>query len=167
MSTIGSVGGGSATVFPPYTVAPLDGLRSALGDGVQVDHEGGVRVHARQSAAAPELLRLPTGDGPGAEVRFLDDRKIRLPVDMHLLNSMAKIGRFHSEPLDMEKMDPDHPDNRPMIVAERPYFALHYWNGDGLITHFDTVEEHEVLARYNPRRQGLIRMLNKERWPDR
>lgn len=65
--------------------------------------------------------------------------------------------------LDMARMDPDHPDNRPMIVADRPYFALHYWNGEGLITHFDTVEEHEVLARFSPKRQGLIRMLNKER----
>lgn len=65
--------------------------------------------------------------------------------------------------LDLKMMDPDNPDERPMIVADRPYFALHYWNGDGLITHFETVEEHEVLARYNPRRQGLIRMLNKER----
>jgi 3',5'-cyclic-AMP phosphodiesterase len=65
--------------------------------------------------------------------------------------------------LDMEAMDPDHPDERPMIVADRPYFALHYWNGEGLITHFDTVEDHEVLARYSPKRQGLIRMLNKER----
>jgi 3',5'-cyclic AMP phosphodiesterase CpdA len=65
--------------------------------------------------------------------------------------------------LDLKAMDPDKPDERPMIVADRPYFALHYWNGDGLITHFETVEEHEVLARYNPRRQGLIRMLNQER----
>jgi 3',5'-cyclic AMP phosphodiesterase CpdA len=65
--------------------------------------------------------------------------------------------------LDMEAMDAEHPDNRPMIVADRPYFALHYWNGEGLITHFDTVEEHEVLARFSPKRQGLIRMLNKER----
>ncbi|HYD14312.1 MAG TPA: phosphodiesterase [Allosphingosinicella sp.] len=65
--------------------------------------------------------------------------------------------------LDMQKMDADHPDERPMIVADRPFFALHYWNGDGLITHFETVEEHEVLARFNPRRQGLIRMLNRER----
>jgi 3',5'-cyclic AMP phosphodiesterase CpdA len=65
--------------------------------------------------------------------------------------------------LDMEKMDAEQPDNRPMIVADRPCFALHYWNGDGLITHFDTVEDHEVLARFSPKRQGLIRMLNKER----
>lgn len=65
--------------------------------------------------------------------------------------------------LDLQKMDADNPDERPMIVADRPFFALHYWNGDGLITHFETVEEHEVLARFNPRRQGLIRMLNEER----
>ena len=50
-----------------------------------------------------------------------------------------------------------------MIVADRPYFALHYWNGEGLITHFESVEEHEVLARFIPRRQPLIRMLNEER----
>ena len=65
--------------------------------------------------------------------------------------------------LDMERMDAEHPDDRPMIVADRPFFALHYWNGDGLITHFDTVEDHEVLARFSPKRQPLIRMLNKER----
>lgn len=65
--------------------------------------------------------------------------------------------------LDLQKMDPDQPDERPMIVADRPYFALHYWNGDGLITHFDTVEEHEILARFSPRRQALIRMLLRER----
>jgi 3',5'-cyclic AMP phosphodiesterase CpdA len=65
--------------------------------------------------------------------------------------------------LDLEEMDPEHPDNRPMIVADRPYFALHYWNGDGLITHIQSVDDHEVLARFSPRRQPLIRMLNEER----
>ena len=60
-------------------------------------------------------------------------------------------------------MDVDAPDGRPMIVADHPWIALHYWNGRELISHFDTVEEHEVLARYIPKRQGLIRMLRKER----
>ena len=65
--------------------------------------------------------------------------------------------------LDMEPMDPEAPDDRPMIVADPPYFALHYWNGRELITHFDTVEDHEVLARFGPQRQPLIRMLIAER----
>jgi Icc protein len=50
-----------------------------------------------------------------------------------------------------------------MIVADHPWFALHYWNGQELVSHFDTVEEHEVLARFIPKRQPLLRMLKKER----
>ena len=64
-----TLGGGSATVFPPYTVAPLDGLRAALGDGVEVVHEGGVRAATRNSVAAPELLRLPGDGGAGRAPR--------------------------------------------------------------------------------------------------
>jgi len=65
-----TLGGGSATVFPPYTVSPLDGLRAALGSDVVVDHAVGVRAHSRIPAAAPGLLRHPDG-GEGVEVRFL------------------------------------------------------------------------------------------------
>jgi len=65
--------------------------------------------------------------------------------------------------LDLEPMDAEQPDGRAMIVADHPWFALHYWNGQELISHFDTVEEHEVLARFIPKRQPLLRMLKKER----
>jgi 3',5'-cyclic-AMP phosphodiesterase len=65
--------------------------------------------------------------------------------------------------LDMEPMDIDAPDNRPMIVADHPYFALHYWNGRELISHFDTSEPQEVLARFTTKRIPLIRMLREER----
>ena len=65
--------------------------------------------------------------------------------------------------LDLEPMDADAPDNRPMIVADRPYYALHYWNGRELISHFDTAEPHDVLARFTDARAPLIRMLNEER----
>ena len=65
--------------------------------------------------------------------------------------------------LDLDGIDPERPDGRPMIVADQPWFALHYWNGQELISHFDTAEEHEVLARFIPKRQALLRMLKKER----
>jgi beta-glucosidase len=65
-----TLGGGSATVFPPYTVSPLDGLREALGDGVQVDHAIGVVASTRTPVARAPYLRLPDG-GEGVEVRFL------------------------------------------------------------------------------------------------
>jgi beta-glucosidase len=66
-----TLGGGSATVFPPYTVSPVDGLRSAL-PGVEVTHALGVRAHTRLPVAQGPLAQLPDGSGPGVEVRFLD-----------------------------------------------------------------------------------------------
>jgi len=65
-----TLGGGSATVFPPYTVSPLDGLRAALGPGVRVDHGQGVRSSDRLPVAPVALLRRPDGT-EGVEVRFL------------------------------------------------------------------------------------------------
>ena len=65
--------------------------------------------------------------------------------------------------LDLGEMDPERPDGRPMIVAEPPAFALHLWNGRHLLTHFDTAAEHEVLARFTPQLQPLVRMLKAER----
>jgi beta-glucosidase len=62
-----TMGGGSATVYPPYTVAPLEGLRAA---GLHVTYAAGVYSSARVPAArAPWLLR-PDRSGAGAEVRF-------------------------------------------------------------------------------------------------
>lgn len=52
-----TLGGGSATVFPPYTVSPLEALRPAF---AEVTHAPGVRVHTR----------LPVAD-VSAEVRYL------------------------------------------------------------------------------------------------
>jgi beta-glucosidase len=59
-----TLGGGSATVFPPYTVAPLQGIRDALGDDVAVTHAPGVTAHTRLPIAAAPLLER-------AELRFL------------------------------------------------------------------------------------------------
>jgi hypothetical protein len=52
--------------------------------------------------------------------------------------------------LDLDSIDPDQPDGRPMIVADPPGYAIHYWNGAELISHYDHAGEHLVLARYEP-----------------
>jgi beta-glucosidase len=67
-----ALGGGSALVFPPYTVSPLEGLRAALGASVRVDHATGVRPTSRISPADIAMLGLPDASGPGLEVRFID-----------------------------------------------------------------------------------------------
>lgn len=65
--------------------------------------------------------------------------------------------------LDLDRIDPDKPDGRPMIVADPPAFALHYWNGERLISHLDTADDHTVLARYEPALQPLVQMLLTEK----
>jgi len=65
--------------------------------------------------------------------------------------------------IDFRDLDPEAPDGRDMIVAEAPGFALHYWTGRDLITHFGSGGEHPVLARYNARMQPTVRHILAER----
>lgn len=65
--------------------------------------------------------------------------------------------------IDFRALDPEAPDGRDMIVAESPGFALHYWTGRDLVTHFGAGGEHPVLARYNARMQGTVRHILAER----
>ena len=65
-----TLGGGSATVFPPHVVSPLQGLRAALGDSVAVTTASGGAASERLPIAAAEWLSLPDHGGPGVEVRF-------------------------------------------------------------------------------------------------
>ena len=64
---------------------------------------------------------------------------------------------------DLAPIDAENPDGRNMIVADAPAIALHWWNGQQLFTHFETAEDHVVLARYDKNLQPLIRALLAER----
>ena len=66
----------------------------------------------------------------------------------------------------MSPIDPEKPDNRPMIIADPPAYALHWWNGSELITHFETAGAHVMLARFDEKMQGLVRSLIAERPSD-
>ncbi|HEX7874129.1 MAG TPA: metallophosphoesterase [Sphingobium sp.] len=65
--------------------------------------------------------------------------------------------------LDLRPMDPDNPDNRPMIIADPPAYALHRWTDQGLVTHFATADEHTTLAKFDAGMQPLVRSLIEER----
>ena len=65
--------------------------------------------------------------------------------------------------IDFRALDADYPDGRDMIVAEAPGFALHYWTGQDLVTHFGAGGDHPVLARYNVRMQPTVRHILAER----
>ena len=64
--------------------------------------------------------------------------------------------------LDLTPIDPEAPDGRPMIIADHPYYALHWWDGARLVSHIDTAEDHEVLARYTSDLQPLVRLVTDE-----
>lgn len=65
--------------------------------------------------------------------------------------------------LDLGEIDPEVPDDRPMIVADPPGYALHLWTGRTLLTHFDQAGSHDVIARFGPALQPLVRQLAAER----
>lgn len=65
--------------------------------------------------------------------------------------------------LDLRPIDPDTPDQRNLIIADPPGFALHWYNGRELVTHWDTAEDHQVLARYDANLQGMIQHMLAER----
>lgn len=68
--------------------------------------------------------------------------------------------------LDLRPIDPEQPDDRPMIVAEPPGYGLHIWRDGQLVSHFDTAENHEILARYTANLQPLVQMLAEEKKRD-
>ena len=65
--------------------------------------------------------------------------------------------------IDFRSIDPDQPDGRDMVVAEMPGFAVHWWTGADLITHFGSGGAHPVLARYNARMQPTVQHILAER----
>ncbi|WP_445443961.1 beta-glucosidase [Clavibacter sp. km1a] len=65
-------GGGSATVIPEHVVTPLDGIRAALGDGVDVRYARGAVVQKGIQELPLAEIRNPRTGEPGALVRFLD-----------------------------------------------------------------------------------------------
>jgi beta-glucosidase len=62
-----TMGGGSATVFPQYTLSPVDGLQV---NGVNVKYAAGLYGHGRVPAAGFPWQFQPDGVTPGAEVRY-------------------------------------------------------------------------------------------------
>jgi hypothetical protein len=65
--------------------------------------------------------------------------------------------------LDLKPIDPEKPDNRAMIIADHPAYALHFWNGRELVSHFDSAGDQAILAKYDSHLQPFIKKLIGER----
>jgi beta-glucosidase len=93
-ATARTLGGGSATVFAPYTVSPLDGLRAALGQTAQIDHAIGVTSSARIPVADTAALRPPDSDEAGVEVRFVAGDGTVLGTEQRMSGALVWMGSF-------------------------------------------------------------------------
>lgn len=83
--------------------------------------------------------------------------------------------RFHGIPLgvtpsvaplvsmDLREISPATPDSRALITTEPPTYALHLWNGESLVTHYEKVSNWDVLAYYGPHLQPMIKEMFDER----
>lgn len=65
--------------------------------------------------------------------------------------------------LDLRRMDTDNPDNRPIVAAEPPFYSLHLWRDNALVTHFQPVGHWQTLARFEERLQPMMKGLFAER----
>lgn len=76
-------GGGSSSVVPPYTVSPLEGIRDAVADDVEVTHNAGTGTGEVLYPIPPDLLTDPSTSETGVEVRFLDSSGAVIRIEHH------------------------------------------------------------------------------------
>ncbi|MEP2735718.1 MAG: phosphodiesterase [Erythrobacter sp.] len=65
--------------------------------------------------------------------------------------------------MDLRAISPETPDARALITTEPPTYAMHRWDGETLVTHYEKVSDWEVLAFYGPHLQPMIREMFAER----
>ena len=65
--------------------------------------------------------------------------------------------------LNLTSVDPERPDGRVLITDEAPGYGLHYWNGRGLVSHFESMGNLEPLASFDAALQPMIRAAFAER----
>jgi len=65
--------------------------------------------------------------------------------------------------LNLEDIDANKPDNRPLLVEGRPAFALHQWSGHSLTTHIQHVPNDDIIARYDTDHAYVVKMTKDMR----
>lgn len=65
--------------------------------------------------------------------------------------------------MDLNPIDKDVPDDRELITAEPPTYALHRWDGTRLVSHYERVGDWQVLARFHTGLQPMIEGMFAER----
>lgn len=65
--------------------------------------------------------------------------------------------------MDLNPIDKDVPDDRELITTEPPTYAIHRWDGEALVSHYERVGDWQVLARFHAGLQPMIEGMFAER----
>lgn len=65
--------------------------------------------------------------------------------------------------LDLRPVDEDRADNRALITTEPASYALHYWDGNDLVTHYESCGDWDVLAHFGEHLKPMVREMKAER----
>lgn len=65
--------------------------------------------------------------------------------------------------MDLRPISPDMIDGRNLITSEAPGYAMHRWENGSLVSHYEYVDDWDVLAAYTPALQPMIRDMFAER----
>ncbi len=65
--------------------------------------------------------------------------------------------------MDLSPIDAAVPDNRELITTEPPTYALHRWDGQSLVSHYERVGDWQILARFDAGLQPMIEGMFAER----
>jgi len=65
--------------------------------------------------------------------------------------------------MDLRPIDPQSPDQRDLITTEPSTYALHRWDGNNLLTHYEKTNDWIVLASYNEALQPMIQEMYDEK----
>ena len=65
--------------------------------------------------------------------------------------------------LNLDTVDPEHPDGRVLITDELPSYGLHRWQQGQLLSHMESVGHLTPLAHYDARLQPMIQSIMGER----
>lgn len=65
--------------------------------------------------------------------------------------------------IDLKPIDSLSPDDRDLIIAGPPAYALHVWNGESLVSHYEQVGDWPVLAKFHAGLQPMMTEMLAER----
>jgi 3',5'-cyclic AMP phosphodiesterase CpdA len=113
----------------------------------------------------PWMVRLREAMEGHAQIRAIHCGHLHRPINTRFagipLSVTPSVAPLVS--MDLREISPATPDSRALITTEPPTYALHRWDGQNLVTHYEKVSDWEVLAYYGPHLQPMIKEMFAER----